>query len=257
MESRPIVLAGALVAAAALGAGNYNVSERQLESLRGNARKVERKIGQIGKEFDERDVIPSANDRRRLREAVEELQSDGRAILMELRQIQAQGGNPTEVESRRQEFDGFYVVGNLDTSDIGQALAAHRTACDQVETKLREVFGGAFDVFVCGDSKNVTQYPSINYYRFASTPKVSVRFRSANPLRAIPAGDVAGQVDSASAYDAWASWWGSCKTFLDGQKGKYGDRFVAAECGKPRNVTAYPSIHYQKLLSTGTVYLLD
>ncbi len=253
-----LLAAGAFVAAVALGAGGtYNVSEQQLESIAGEARHLNRDLNKVSREFDERDVMPSANDRRKFREAMEELQGHSRAILQELRRVQGGGSTPTEPEVRSQELSGFYVVGDKDIPDVGQASAAHRTACDQVETKLREVLGRAFDVFVCGETKNVTNYPSINYVRYASWPKVTVRFRSPNPLRAIPAGDVAGQVDDPNAYNAYASWWTSCKTFLDGQKSKYGDRFIAAECGKPRNVTSYPSIGYQKLLSTGTVYLLD
>lgn len=270
MQNSKWAMAGLVLASVAVGgAGGYTISERQMEDLVDTARKLSRQIQEVAKEFDERDVMPSATDRRRFRDAMDEAKtlvgSHGhggageRGILGELRRIQHQGNGGGGIEPQLQtlELTGFYVVGDKEDRDQSTASASHRSQCDAVETKLRQLFGSGFDVFICGDVKNVSPFANISYYRYASVPKVSVRYRSSNPLRSLPAGDVAGTVEDKDAYKAYASWWSTCQTFLEGQKTKYADRFVAAECGAPRNVSPYANIGYLKLISSGTVYLKD
>lgn len=150
---------------------------------------------------------------------------------------------------------GFYVVGRADTKDYAEAARSHAAECSRLETFLRQELGATLDIFECGATSNVSQYPNIGYTQLASTPKIQIRVARHINARSTTSAPVAGTTDAKDSFAAYDSWIQACMQVLRQEKAKYGNRFIAASCGNITNVTKYPNIGYKQFYSTGTVYI--
>jgi hypothetical protein len=253
------VLALAMVSSVVSFADEYRVSDRDLDSLRSSIESIDRDVQDIlrrgrgpgghgGLNRELQNISDKLSGRRGLLDWVSDMRRGGHS---------GGGGHgpgpapkPTLLT-----VTGFFVVGKVDSRDAGEAGRSHSAECSRWETFLRGELGNTFDIFTCGNSTNVTQYPSLGYMQMSSKPQFTVIVPAGVTARSTPTADISGSVDAKdnnAAYDSWAV---ECMKVIKAEKVKYGARFIAASCGEPKNITKYPSLGYKQFYSTGTVYI--
>lgn len=257
-----LMLIGLGFSGAVATAENYTVKEEDFQNLARVRESIKEMIGAVQADFNDIDVIPRERDRKQFRAAMEKLQlelASERGIDGWVNQVKQQPVVPPLTPTiSKKDISGHFVVGGKNTENQSEASRTWSAACDELSKQLKDLLGSAFDSFQCGSPSNISRYKSIGYYQFSSRPVLKIRVDSSWQLSENEVGAVVGdKVSTENADEAYAKWKVACFQWMKRQKEEYGDRFVAAACGDPKNIAQYASIGYIEYQSTGLVTLRD